>query len=80
MLSLSELSMNQNQITDVALDKRSSPPSNPVEGQYYYNTNDGKVYYYKKTEQDTYEWTEMGNEGGVDTEDTEIDCILPNDL
>lgn len=43
---LSTVDLDQNQIINVVLHKRSSHPSSPLEGQIYYNTTDDKVYYY----------------------------------
>ena len=41
-----DIDLLQNQIKDFGLESLSSPPSSPVDGQIYYNTNDGHPYVY----------------------------------
>lgn len=47
----------QNQLLNAVLENRSTPPSNPVAGQQYYNTSDKKAYYYNGST-----WIAMGTE------------------
>lgn len=49
---------NKNEIQEIVYQKLSSPPSDPVEGQYYYNTTTKKVLYYDGTQ-----WIESSNAG-----------------
>jgi hypothetical protein len=44
---LTTLDMVQNEIKNLKIDSRSSAPSNPVEGQIYFNTTDFTLYIYK---------------------------------
>lgn len=46
---LVNLDLSKNQILNVALQNLASAPSAPVDGQVYYNTSDGNVYYWDGT-------------------------------
>lgn len=41
---LTSIDLNKNEILNVAVQKLATPPSNPVEGQIYYNTVDKQMY------------------------------------
>lgn len=49
MKVLNTLDLTKNQIINVVLDKRTSEPTSPVEGQIYYNETLDKVYFYNGT-------------------------------
>lgn len=49
MKVLNTLDLTKNQIINVILDKRTSEPTSPVEGQIYYNETLDKVYFYDGT-------------------------------
>ena len=49
MKVLNTLDLTKNQIINVVLDKRTSEPTSPVEGQIYYNETLDKVYFYGGT-------------------------------
>jgi hypothetical protein len=49
MKVLNTLDLTKNQIINVVLDKRTSDPTSPVEGQIYYNETLDKVYFYNGT-------------------------------
>lgn len=44
-----DLDLNKHEIQNAAIQKLSTPPSNPVEGQIYYNTTDKHLYVYVVT-------------------------------
>ena len=78
MKSFNDLDLLNNQITNVVYDKRSTPPSNPQEGQYYYNTTDKCLYTYNGTE-----WVKGSGGGtvnGITAEDTGKICTLPDSI
>ena len=52
---LNDLNLNKNQIQNVVLQKLASAPSNPKEGQRYYNTTNHKSYEYNGTSWVTYD-------------------------
>ena len=58
MKVLNTLDLTKNQIINVVLDKRTSEPTSPVEGQIYYNETLDKVYFYNGTS-----WIDV-NDGG----------------
>ena len=60
MKVLNTLDLTKNQIINVVLDKRTSEPTSPVEGQIYYNETLDKVYFYSGTS-----WIDVNN--GVQT-------------
>lgn len=60
MKVLNTLDLTKNQIINVVLDKRTSEPTSPVEGQIYYNETLDKVYFYNGTS-----WIDINN--GVQT-------------
>ena len=60
MKVLNTLDLTKNQIINVVLDKRTSDPTSPVEGQIYYNETLDKVYFYNGTS-----WIDANN--GVQT-------------
>ena len=60
MKVLNTLDLTKNQIINVVLDKRTSDPTSPVEGQIYYNETLDKVYFYDGTS-----WIDVSN--GVQT-------------
>lgn len=60
MKVLNTLDLTKNQIINVVLDKRTSEPTSPVEGQIYYNETLNKVYFYDGTS-----WIDVHN--GVQT-------------
>lgn len=71
-----DLNMDNNQITNAIYEKLATPPENAVEGQYYYNTIDKKLYYYDGTE-----WvTSETNIKTMSTQSTNLTCTLPDDL
>ena len=41
-----DIDINTNQLKNSTFDKRTSAPSNPVVGQYYFNTSDNNLYVY----------------------------------
>lgn len=47
---LTNLDLNRNQILNAVFQNLSTAPSTPVEGLYYYNTVDHKLYYYNGSE------------------------------
>ena len=49
MKVLNTLDLTKNQIINVVLDKRTSEPTSPVEGQIYYNETLDEVYFYNGT-------------------------------
>ena len=58
MKVLNTLDLTKNQIINVVLDKRTSEPTSPVEGQIYYNETLDKVHFYNGTS-----WIDV-NDGG----------------
>lgn len=58
MKVLNTLDLTKNQIINVVLDKRTSEPTSPVEGQIYYNETLDKVYFYDGTS-----WIDVNNGG-----------------
>ena len=60
MKVLNTLDLTKNQIINVVLDKRTSDPTSPVEGQIYYNETLDKIYFYNGTS-----WVDISN--GVQT-------------
>ena len=57
---LGNLNMSQNQIVSGVFHKGSTPPASPVEGQYFYDTDDHILYVYNTTA-----WVDCFAEGGV---------------
>lgn len=73
---LSNLDMNKNQLENLTLQNSDTAPSNPTEGQTYFNTTNHKLYYYNGTE-----WVDMtgsGSGSGMSTRKTIITCDLPD--
>lgn len=58
MKVLNTLDLTKNQIINVVLDKRTSDPTSPVEGQIYYNETSDKIYFYDGTS-----WVDISNGG-----------------
>ena len=52
---LTNLDLNKNELQNAVLHKATSAPSNPVEGQFYYNTTDNNIYKYDGTSWKTYQ-------------------------
>ena len=46
---LVNLDMNKNEIQNVVMQSLATAPASPKEGQYYYNSADGKAYQYVRT-------------------------------
>ena len=46
---LNSIDLNKNEIQNVAIHVLATAPSNPVEGQLYYNSTDGRLYFYDAT-------------------------------
>ncbi len=59
---LNNLDLKKNQLQEVSLQRLSSPPSNPVEGQAYYNIVDKKAYIYTGTQ-----WIAMAGDSNLTT-------------
>lgn len=53
--ALSNLDLNKNEIKNVVIEKGATAPSDPVEGQIYYNTTDKNFYRYNGTSWVTYQ-------------------------
>lgn len=71
---LNNVDMQKNEIDNALYHKAATAPSNPTEGQYYYNTTDKEVYYYNGTE-----WIAGSSSvGGMSTKPTTITCTLPD--
>lgn len=71
---LNNVDMQKNEIDNALYHKAATAPSNPTEGQYYYNTTDKEVYYYNGTE-----WVAGSSSvGGMSTKPTTITCTLPD--
>lgn len=62
---LVSLDMNKNEIQNVVMQSLATAPASPNEGQYYYNSADGKAYQYVRTSASgvtpaTYAWKPLG--------------------
>ena len=62
---LVSLDMNKNEIQNVVMQSLATAPTSPKEGQYYYNSADGKAYQYVSTSASgvtpaTYAWKPLG--------------------
>ena len=62
---LVSLDMNKNEIQNVVMQSLATAPTSPKEGQYYYNSADGKAYQYVRTSEAgitpaTYAWKPLG--------------------
>ena len=70
---LNNIDLNKNELQNAAIQVLASAPSNPVEGQVYYDSNDSVVYYY-----DGSNWQSMGGDvTGVQT-NTALQVLLSN--
>lgn len=70
---LNNIDLNKNELQNAAIQVLASAPSNPVEGQVYYDSNDSVVYYY-----DGSSWQSMGGDvTGVQTT-TGLQVLLSN--
>ena len=49
MKALTAIDFNKNQLQNIVVHKLASAPSNPAEGQLYFNTTDDKLYFYDGT-------------------------------
>lgn len=47
---LTSLNLNKNQLQNAVIQPLATPPSNPVEGQIYYNSSDKFIYWYNGTD------------------------------
>lgn len=59
---LTDLDLNKNELQNAAVQNLSTAPSNPVEGQFYYNTNDKLTYQWDGTR-----WIPMGGNPATST-------------
>lgn len=59
---LTDLDLNKNELQNAAVQNLSTAPSNPVEGQFYYNTNDKLTYQWDGTR-----WIPMGGDPATST-------------
>lgn len=59
---LTDLDLNKNELQNAAVQNLSTAPSNPVEGQFYYNTNDKLTYQWDGTR-----WIPMGGDPATNT-------------
>lgn len=62
---LVSLDMNKNEVQNVVMQSLATAPTSPKEGQYYYNSADGKAYQYVRTSASgvtpaTYAWKPLG--------------------
>ncbi len=57
-----DLSLNQNELKDVAIDNRAAAPGAPVDGQIYHNTTDGNTYIWNGAV-----WEDITDNGGAGT-------------
>lgn len=62
---LVSLDMNKNEVQNVVMQSLATAPASPKEGQYYYNSADGKAYQYVRTSASgvtpaTYAWKPLG--------------------
>ena len=55
---ISDIEMNRNIIYNACFHSDNEPPVNPVDGQYYLNLKDNKVYFYRDDDE---EWHEVGD-------------------
>lgn len=55
---ISDIEMNRNRIFNACFHSDNEPPVNPVNGQYYLNLKDNKVYFYRDDDE---EWHEIGD-------------------
>lgn len=58
---LSNIDLNKNELQNIVLHKAASAPSNPKEGQVYYNTTDKNLYRYNGTSWETYQGKILAN-------------------
>ena len=73
---LSNLDFNKNELQKPKMESLASAPSNPVIGQYYYNTTDDKIYYYNGTK-----WVSISSDiNSMSTQSTSLTCTLPDNL
>lgn len=57
---LVNLNLNKNELQNAKIQNLATAPSNPVDGQIYYNTTDDIMYYYNGTK-----WVPIVDDGGV---------------
>lgn len=70
----SDLNINKNKLKDAVIEPRSTAPSNPKQGQIYYDTTDNNIYRYDGTNWLTYQdelETENGTAVNIDSIPTE---------
>ncbi len=77
---LTSLDFAKNQILNVALQNLPSPPSSPVAGQIYYDTNDARVYFWDGTQ-----WIDMSGDirdviGGAGLTATTVNDVVTLDV
>lgn len=68
------VSLDQNQIKDMVLDKRDSHPLNGIEGQIYYNTLEKKIYY-----RDDIKWVDVSGGFSLEEGDDYIKITIDED-
>lgn len=78
---LVSLDMNKNEVQNVVMQSLATAPTSPKEGQYYYNSADGKAYQYVRTSEAgitpaTYAWKPLG--GAEITVDTALSSTSTN--
>lgn len=71
---LNNIDLNKNQLQNAVIQVLASAPSNPVEGQIYYDSSDNVIYYY-----DGSNWESMGGDLTGITTNTAQQIVIAND-